>query len=91
MACVALSDIQSAFACVANMAPAFLVVLLGAVDVAAAAAALTSTFLLCFTVTTDVTDCVMRPARPPLVTIHLSVTGGEVTSTLLLRRSRGTD
>ena len=69
MACVALSDIQSAFACVANMAPAFLVVLLGAVDVAAAAAALTSTFLLCFTVTTDVTDCVMRPARPPLVTI----------------------
>ena len=64
MACVALGDIQSAFACVANMAPAFLVVLLGAVDVAAAAA-LTSTFLLCLTVTTDVTHCVMRPARPP--------------------------
>ena len=46
MACVALGDIQSAFACVAHMAPAFLVARLGAVDVTAAAA-LTSTFLNC--------------------------------------------
>ena len=84
MACVALGDIQSAFACVAHMAPAFLVARLGAVDVAAAAA-LTST-LLWLTVTTDVTHCVVRlasscplvwaplspPLAPPLGTIPLS-------------------
>ena len=71
VACVALGDIQSAFACVANMAPAFLVARLGAVDVAAAAA-LTST-LLWFTVTTDVTHCVVRLASScPLVWAPLS-------------------
>ena len=71
VACVALGDIQSAFACVANMAPAFLVARLGAVDVAAAAA-LTST-LLWLTVTTDVTHCVVRLASScPLVWAPLS-------------------
>ena len=68
VACVTLGDIQSAFAC----APAFLVASLGAVDVTAAAA-LTSTFLLCFTVTTDVAHCVVRLASScPLVWAPLS-------------------
>ena len=75
VACVALGDIQSAFAwqlCVAHMAPGFLLARLGAVAVAFSAA-LTSTFGLWFTVTTDVTHCVVRLASScPLVWAPLS-------------------